>query len=84
MSFKHDFLQIVDKKSKMWEGTIEKILDIEENIWSPKYGISGRIDVTVQVKIYNRKTNKSKIALKFIQQIFLYLIFLYFFHNIRQ
>ncbi|KAI9285520.1 DNA replication factor Dna2-domain-containing protein [Umbelopsis sp. AD052] len=30
---------------------IEKVLDIEEHIWSPMYGIKGMIDVTVQAKI---------------------------------
>jgi CRISPR/Cas system-associated exonuclease Cas4 (RecB family) len=30
---------------------IEKVLDIEEHIWSPMYGIKGMIDVTVQAKV---------------------------------
>ncbi len=29
-------------------GTINKVLDIEERIWSPMYGIKGNIDATVQ------------------------------------
>ncbi|KAJ3176332.1 Tripartite DNA replication factor [Geranomyces variabilis] len=30
---------------------ISKILDIEENIWSPTYGIKGMIDASVQVRV---------------------------------
>lgn len=29
--------------------SINKILDIEENIWSPTFGLKGKIDATVQV-----------------------------------
>ncbi|KAK3084107.1 hypothetical protein FSP39_008260 [Pinctada imbricata] len=34
---------------------ILKVKDIEENIWSPRYGVKGKIDLTVEVKI--RKKN---------------------------
>ncbi|OLL26694.1 DNA replication ATP-dependent helicase/nuclease dna2 [Neolecta irregularis DAH-3] len=30
---------------------INKILDIEEHIWSPKYGLKGNIDVSIQMKL---------------------------------
>ncbi|XP_014676403.1 PREDICTED: DNA replication ATP-dependent helicase/nuclease DNA2-like isoform X2 [Priapulus caudatus] len=30
------------------------VKDIEENIWSPKYGVKGKIDLTVEVKIHAR------------------------------
>ncbi|GAB5585844.1 DNA replication endonuclease-helicase Dna2 [Umbelopsis nana] len=30
---------------------VEKVLDVEEHIWSPMYGLKGMIDVTVQAKI---------------------------------
>lgn len=29
-----------------------KALDIEESIWSPRFGLKGKIDVTVGVKIH--------------------------------
>lgn len=29
-----------------------KVVDIEENIWSPTYGLKGKIDATVQVKVF--------------------------------
>jgi hypothetical protein len=30
---------------------VDKVLDIEEHIWSPMYGLKGMIDVTIQAKI---------------------------------
>jgi len=27
---------------------VNKVLDIEENVWSPKFGIKGKIDVSIQ------------------------------------
>ena len=46
-------------KAQVWPGQVEAIKDIEENIWSPRLGIKGKVDLTVQV----RKTdgNHSKI-----------------------
>lgn len=32
------------------------IHDIEENVWSPKYGLKGKIDVTGSVRVYDRRT----------------------------
>ncbi|XP_041378709.1 DNA replication ATP-dependent helicase/nuclease DNA2-like [Gigantopelta aegis] len=37
-----------------------KIQDIEENIWSPRYGIKGKIDLTVDVKIQREKSRIEK------------------------
>jgi len=31
--------------------SINKVLDIEEHVWSPAYGLKGNIDATVQVRI---------------------------------
>ncbi|KAI8582478.1 hypothetical protein K450DRAFT_227370 [Umbelopsis ramanniana AG] len=38
---------------------IEKVLDIEEHIWSPMYGIKGMIDVTVQAKVKKGLTTQT-------------------------
>lgn len=38
---------------------IEKVLDIEEHIWSPMYGIKGMIDVTVQAKVKKGQTTQT-------------------------
>lgn len=35
------------KGDNSYLGTIKKVLDIEEKIWSPMYGIKGNIDATV-------------------------------------
>ncbi len=40
--------------AKPWPGTVEAIKDIEENIWSPRLGMKGKVDLTVQVKLQNR------------------------------
>jgi DNA replication ATP-dependent helicase Dna2 len=29
--------------------SVNKLLDVEEHVWSPKYGLKGNIDATVQV-----------------------------------
>lgn len=34
---------------KSWNGTIENVLDCEENFWSPRFGLKGKIDMTVAV-----------------------------------
>ncbi|XP_013379222.1 DNA replication ATP-dependent helicase/nuclease DNA2 [Lingula anatina] len=34
---------------------VTKVMDIEENIWSPRYGVKGKIDLTVQVKINGKQ-----------------------------
>lgn len=40
---------------------ITKSLDIEESIWSPRFGLKGKIDVTVGVKIHRDCKAKHKI-----------------------
>jgi len=45
-----------------WNGTIGAIHDIEENIWAPKLGLKGKVDVTVEVKINRHKKNLTKVS----------------------
>jgi DNA replication ATP-dependent helicase Dna2 len=45
-----------------WNGTICAIRDIEENIWAPKLGIKGKVDVTVEVKINRPKNDLTKVG----------------------
>uniref|UniRef100_A0A8C6RR83 DNA replication ATP-dependent helicase/nuclease n=1 Tax=Nannospalax galili TaxID=1026970 RepID=A0A8C6RR83_NANGA len=40
---------------------VTKSLDIEESIWSPRFGLKGKIDVTVDVKIHRGGKTKYKI-----------------------
>ncbi|XP_051475691.1 DNA replication ATP-dependent helicase/nuclease DNA2 isoform X2 [Apus apus] len=37
------------------------ILDIEENIWSPRFGLKGKIDVTAKVKIQCQSGEQSRV-----------------------
>lgn len=39
---------------------VMKALDIEESIWSPRFGLKGKIDVTVGVKIHRGCKTKYK------------------------
>ena len=41
-------------RPQIWPGTVETIKDIEENIWSPRLGIKGKVDLTVQVKMRHK------------------------------
>lgn len=47
-SFMADHCGSADAKPKV---CINKVLDIEEHVWSPTYGLKGNIDATVQVRI---------------------------------
>jgi DNA replication ATP-dependent helicase Dna2 len=47
-SFMADHCGSNDAKPKV---CINKVLDIEEHVWSPTYGLKGNIDATVQVQI---------------------------------
>lgn len=33
--------------------SINKLLDVEEHVWSPQYGLKGNIDATVQVVMHD-------------------------------
>lgn len=35
--------------------SVNKLLDVEEHVWSPKYGLKGNIDATVQVVMQEGK-----------------------------
>jgi hypothetical protein len=35
----------------LWRGRIQRVEDIEENIWSPRLGIKGKIDLTVTIQV---------------------------------
>lgn len=38
---------------------INKLLDVEEHVWSPKYGLKGNIDATVQVRMRQGDTERT-------------------------
>ena len=48
--------QVVGKNGKfgkssttMWDGQIDSVCDIEENMWSPWLGVKGKVDFTLKV-----------------------------------
>jgi hypothetical protein len=51
--------------AEKWDGTISAICDIEENIWAPRLGIKGKVDVTVEVKINRHKKTLTKVGIMF-------------------
>ncbi|KAJ6643748.1 DNA replication ATP-dependent helicase/nuclease DNA2 [Pseudolycoriella hygida] len=63
-----------------FNGTIDRIDDIEENIWIPRLGLKGKVDVSVRVKKKNVltsmpleiKTGKSSFSLEHKGQVMLY------------
>ncbi|XP_059803256.1 DNA replication ATP-dependent helicase/nuclease DNA2 isoform X1 [Hypanus sabinus] len=42
--------------------TILDIEDVEENIWSPRFGLKGKIDVTAAVKIHRRCRSQNRVV----------------------
>ncbi|XP_007938875.1 DNA replication ATP-dependent helicase/nuclease DNA2 [Orycteropus afer afer] len=49
------------KNNSAYNIEVIKLLDIEESIWSPRFGLKGKIDVTVGVKIHRGGKTKFKI-----------------------
>ena len=43
--------------------SINKLLEVEEHIWSPMYGLKGNIDATVQVACNDGEDNKNLVVL---------------------
>jgi DNA replication ATP-dependent helicase Dna2 len=37
----------------VWAGSVKEVVDIEENIWSPRLGMKGKVDLTVRVEMSN-------------------------------
>uniref|UniRef100_A0A670IW97 DNA replication ATP-dependent helicase/nuclease DNA2 n=1 Tax=Podarcis muralis TaxID=64176 RepID=A0A670IW97_PODMU len=51
-----------DEKDDSWcTVKVTEILDVEENIWCPRFGLKGKIDVTAGVTIHRRSTTQSMI-----------------------
>ena len=42
--------------------SINKLLEVEEHIWSPMYGLKGNIDATVQVACNDGDDNKNLVV----------------------
>lgn len=39
--------------------SINKLLDVEEHVWSPKFGLKGNIDATVQVVMRGERADRT-------------------------
>lgn len=48
--FEKETVQFMNEKKKV---TLLKVLDIEESIWSPEYGLKAKIDVSLEARIGN-------------------------------
>ncbi|XP_044761350.1 DNA replication ATP-dependent helicase/nuclease DNA2 isoform X2 [Coccinella septempunctata] len=61
-----------------WQGQIDEIEDIEENIWCQRLGIKGKVDVTIRngskVMPLELKTGKSSFSLEHKGQVLLYIM----------
>lgn len=75
----------MNQNVKPFEGRISEIVDIEENVWCPRLGLKGKIDVTVKVnppnKFFNSfqkllpleiKTGKASFSLEHKGQLIIY------------
>lgn len=40
--------------------TITELADIEENVWSPRFGLKGKIDVTARVRIQRPRNGQNQ------------------------
>lgn len=47
-----------DRNGTQMQMSVNKLLDVEEKIWSPKYGLKGMIDATVQVTMQDGNDEK--------------------------
>ena len=50
---------VEDRNSSKMQLSIHKLLEVEEHIWSPMYGLKGNIDATVQVACSEQGQDKT-------------------------
>lgn len=53
---------VEDRNSSKMNLSINKLLEVEEHIWSPMYGLKGNIDATVQVACREDKMEKNLVV----------------------
>lgn len=51
-----------DQDGSLCTVKVTEILDVEENIWCPRFGLKGKIDVTVGVTIHRRSQTQYRIV----------------------
>ena len=47
-----------DRNGAQAQMSITKLLDVEEKIWSPKYGLKGMVDATLQITLRDEHDEK--------------------------
>ena len=52
------------EKRSQWSGRISEICDIEENFWSPRLGLKGKIDLTVKTECEGKETEILPLEIK--------------------
>ena len=50
---------VQDRRGKQIEVCINKLLEVEEHVWSPMYGLKGNIDATVQISLEDEGRQKT-------------------------
>ncbi|OGM44593.1 DNA replication helicase Dna2 [Aspergillus bombycis] len=53
---------VEDRNSSKLRLSINKLLEVEEHIWSPMYGLKGNIDATVQVACHDGESDKNLVV----------------------
>lgn len=53
---------IEDRNNSKFNLSISKLLEVEEHIWSPMYGLKGNIDATVQVACRDGQSDKNLVV----------------------
>lgn len=81
--FLHHYIQKqttekAEQKQDNWQGVIQSIEDIEENIWCPELGLKGKVDVSVKsafnVLPLEIKTGRASFSLEHKGQVMMYVM----------
>lgn len=48
-----------DRNGSQVRLSINKLLDVEEHVWSPMYGLKGNIDATIQVSMVDEEGQRT-------------------------
>ncbi|XP_059490434.1 DNA replication ATP-dependent helicase/nuclease DNA2 isoform X2 [Neocloeon triangulifer] len=60
-----DLLTEASKRgSDVWPGKIDEVVDIEDTLWMPQFGLKGKLDVTGRVKHYSNMKEINEIPLE--------------------
>lgn len=67
-----------EQKQDNWQGVIQSIEDIEENIWCPELGLKGKVDVSIKTAFnvlpLEIKTGRASFSLEHKGQVMMYVM----------